>query len=291
MKSFQAVQVAFQGEPGAYSEAAALEFYPSAIPVPCASFELVFSAVASALTPLGMIPIENSLAGSIHRNYDLMLRHQLSIVGEYHLRIRHCLLALPGTRLDEIRSVHSHPQALAQCEGNLNRLGLNAVPESDTAGSARLLLESQDRSQAVIASRRAAAAYGLNILAENMEDNLTNFTRFLALSTQPFVKAKDDSQEYKTSVVFSLDNRPGVLFKALSVFALREIDLTKIESRPIPGSLWEYVFYIDFCGHAADLPCSRALDHLSELTTFQRVLGSYPRHRLEPEAGNGKLLP
>lgn len=281
-------RVSFQGESGAYSEAAIFDFFGKDVsPLPSPSFEGVFNSVNEGKANFGLVPIENSLAGSIHRNYDLMLRNNLHIIGEYHLRIKHCLMALPGVTLAEIRRVHSHPQALAQCESNLLKLNLEPIIETDTAGSARLLAERQDRQAAVLASRRAAEVYGLNILAESMEDNPNNFTRFLALSPEAFARQEQQTIEYKTSIVFSLNNRPGVLFKALSVFALRDIDLTKIESRPIPGLLWEYMFYIDFIGHTSDEVCNRALDHLSELTTYQRILGSYPRHRLQPEQETG----
>jgi prephenate dehydratase len=275
--------VAFQGEPGAYSELAALDYFGAETPtLPCASFEVVFEAVSAGKSAFGLVPVENSLAGSIHRNYDLLLRNQLAIVGEYHLRVSHCLMALPGVALEDIERVHSHPQALAQCEASLRRLDLEPVVEADTAGSARLLLARGDRQAAALASRRAAQVYGLHILADNMEDNPANFTRFLALATQPSQVEDPEAEGYKTSVVFALQNRPGALFKALSVFALRDIDLTKIESRPVPGKPWEYLFYVDFAGHAAAPVCRRALEHLNEITTFQRELGSYPRHSMQP---------
>lgn len=275
-------QIAFQGEHGAYSEAAALEYFGAqAATLPCQSFEEVFVAVSSGQATHAMLPIENSLAGSIHRNYDLLLRNELHIVGEYHFRVSHCLLALPGVKLSEIRQVHSHPQALAQCEANLARLGVEQIVASDTAGSAHWLRESGAPSAGAIASRRAAQVYGLEILIENLEDNPANYTRFLALAPQALGAPDSDQGDYKTSIVFSMPNRPGVLFKALSVFALRDIDLTKIESRPIPGKPWEYMFYIDFNGYAQAQACERALAHLEELTVFLRILGSYPRHKLE----------
>ncbi len=273
------VRVAYQGEPGAYSEQAALEFLgPNIESVPCRAFEDVFSLVSERKCQYGLIPVENSLAGSIHRNYDLMLEHDLHIIGEYNLRVRHCLLALPGVQIKDIQRVHSHPQALAQCDKNLKQLGVEFVAEADTAGSARLILTRDERHAGALASRRAADVYNLVILSENMEDNPANYTRFLALACDPGPIEGSEQSDYKTSIVFSLRNEPGALFKALSVFALRDIDLTKIESRPIQGQLWEYMFYIDFAGMAEDQNCSRALDHLAELSPYLRVLGSYQRH-------------
>ena len=276
--------IAFQGEPGAYSEQAAFEhFGPDITTLPCESFDCVYDAIICGDATHGMLPFENSLAGSIHRNYDLILRHELHIVSEYHLRVSHCLLGLSGTKVENIQNAHSHPQALAQCEHNLTSLGINRIAEKDTAGSARLVKEWNDPQLAAVASKRAADVYELEILRESLEDNPHNYTRFLALTKNPLVVADPESGDFKTSIVFSLKNIPGVLFKALSVFALREIDLTKIESRPIQGQPWEYMFYVDFAGHQAALNCSRALDHLGELAAFIRVLGSYPRHRMRTD--------
>lgn len=272
------MRIAFQGEAGAYSEAAVFEHFGSDTqPVPCESFEQVFTSVASGACDRGLIPIENSLAGSIHRNYDLLLQNSLAVVGEHHLYVHHCLIALPGVELPEIRRVISHPQALAQCDAYIRSLGqAKAEAVYDTAGSVKIVREQNDRTLAAIASRRAAELYGMQVLAEDIEDNPANITRFLVISCQPLVPGADA----KTSIVFSLKNEPGSLFKALSVFALRDIDLTKIESRPLVGKPWEYSFYIDFVGSFQQEVVSRALSHLEEYATFLRVLGSYPRHRM-----------
>ncbi|MBT3391427.1 MAG: prephenate dehydratase [Chloroflexi bacterium] len=271
--------IAFQGEPGAYSELAAFEYFGAGItPLPCASFEDAFAAVTDGTAEYGLLPIENSLAGSIHRNYDLLLESDLTIVGEYHLRVSHCLMALPGTTLADVQQVHSHPQALAQCKNRLRQMGYEPIVEADTAGSARMIKDSGDQHAAALASKRAAEVYDLHILQESMEDNPANYTRFLALTAQTASGITDG--DFKTSIVFSLQNQPGALFKALSVFALRDIDLAKIESRPIQGKPWEYMFYIDFSDHAASHSGQRALDHLGELAAYLRVLGSYPRHRV-----------
>jgi len=281
-KNLTDILISFQGELGAYSEAAALEYFPTESRTkPYHSFDDVFESIELGECSHGFIPIENSLAGSIHRNYDLMLRHNLNIVGEYHYRVKHCLMALPGVKITDITQVHSHPQALAQCEESINKLNLQPIPEYDTAGSARMLRENKNMKAAAIASKHAAQVYKLEVLAEDLEDNPLNYTRFLVISQQDTPVVGFEKPGFKTSIVFSLDNKPGSLFKALSVFALRDIDLTKIESRPIPGRPWEYSFYIDFIGLISDVVCQRALEHLQELATFLRVLGSYPRHNFE----------
>jgi len=268
------MQVAFQGEWGAYSEAAALEYFGGSIETrPCPSFDEVFEKVESGAVERGIVPVENSLGGSIHRNYDLFMRHQLHLIGEKIFRVRHCLIGLPDTSISDITLVMSHPQALAQCEHYITRLGVQREVAYDTAGAVKMLKESGRRDHAALASRRAAEVYEMQILAEGVEDDKANYTRFVVLAREPIVP----QGPAKTSIVFTLKNQPGALFKALSVFALRDLDLAKIESRPLAGTPWDYLFYLDFVGSASDENARRALDHLSEYATTLRVLGSYPR--------------
>mmetsp|Transcript_42976 Transcript_42976/g.69735 ORF Transcript_42976/g.69735 Transcript_42976/m.69735 type:complete len:310 (-) Transcript_42976:79-1008(-) len=286
-------RVAFQGEPGAYSEGAAIDIFgPHAITIPCVSFDKVFDAVESGAADRGVLPIENSLAGTIHHNYDLLLKRNLHIIGEYDFAVRHCLLVLDNVDLKDVKKVLSHPMALAQCEGYLTKLGAHREATYDTAGSAKRLRDENMRDAAAIASARAGRLYALKVLAENIEDDPKNFTRFLVLSREAVVPPP--GKPSKTSIVFSLKNMPGALFKALSVFALRDIDLTKIESRPSkPGTIvtggtsqghieqvkrWEYLFYLDFAANASDDVARNALRHLGEIASFMRVLGSYPMH-------------
>jgi prephenate dehydratase len=269
------MKVSFQGEPGAYSEQAAFNYFGDVETLPCESFDVAFDSVISGACDLALIPIENSLAGSIHQNYDLLLRHDLHIVGEYLLRVRHCLIANSGVKKEEIKKAISHPQALGQCAGYLRSHGIKTEQVYDTAGSVKMLKESGALDVAAIASKRAAELYGMQILEEGIEDNEENYTRFLAVGREAVVPKR----EAKTSIVFTLKNVPGSLFKAMSVFALRDIDLTKIESRPLQGKPWEYLFYVDFIGSIHDDVSKRALDHLGEYAMTLRVLGSYPRFK------------
>lgn len=270
------LRVAFQGERGAYSEAAAVAFFGDSVqPIPYNDFDSVFEAVATDQVDRGVLPVENSLAGSIHRNYDLLLRHELFIVGEVQIPIAHQLIALPGVSLNEIKKIYSHPQALAQCEHSISRLfpSVERVVTYDTAGSVKMIKEQNIRDGAGLASHRAAAIYGMQILQPDVQDDAENYTRFVVVAREPEIPAG----EAKTSIVFSMDNMPGSLFKSLAVFALRDIDLTKIESRPLQGKRWQYFFYIDFIASQYEERGRNALNHLREITSYLKVLGSYPR--------------
>lgn len=268
------MRTAYQGEPGAYSEAAAAEFHPGADLMPCTSFEAVFDAVKTGTSTDGVIPVENTIGGTIHRNYDLLVEHDLSIVGEVEVAVDHCLLACPGTTRDAIRRVYSHPQGLAQCEMFLRTMaGVELVATYDTAGSAKLVRDGQLTDTAAIASRRAAEVFGLDVLESGIQDYALNVTRFVVIARHPDPAVLGE----KTTIVFALPNEPGALYRALGVFAEREIDLTKLESRPIRGRAWEYMFYADLALGRHELRCARALVHLAEFAKWIRTLGSYPR--------------
>ena len=263
------MSIAYQGEPGAFSEAAALQIDGEAILVPCRSFEDVFDSVKGAPAGHGVLPIENSIGGSIHRNFDLLLEHDLPIVGEVELPVVHHLLAFANTTLDRVRRVYSHPQALAQCDRFLRTLdGVEIIATYDTAGSAKLIADQKMVDAAAIASARAAEVFGLVPLRSSIQDYEHNVTRFIVIGRRPISAETPD----KTTIVF----------------ALRGIDLTKLESRPIPNRKWEYLFYADVAAARDELPCGRALAHLAEFAPMLRVLGSYPSYKPAP-GGNAEV--
>ena len=263
------MRIAFQGEPGAYSEAAALTYSAHAEALSCKTFDDVFDAVLHKKATHGIVPMENSIGGTIHRNYDLLVDHDIPITGEVELDVVHCLQALPGTRVEEIKVVYSHPQALAQCERYLKDLGVTVEAIYDTAGGAKLVAEQKMKGAAALASRRAADVFGLEVLQEAVQDYEYNITRFFVIGGT----VGDDAN--KTTIVFALPSTPGSLFKALSVFALRDINLSKLESRPVRGRPWEYLFYVDLETRRDDLKCARALSHIGEFASWVRVLGTY----------------
>lgn len=281
--------VAFQGELGAYSEMAVRAVYPDAELLPCETFARAFEAIVDGEADRGVLPIENSLFGSVYINYDHLRRHPVSIIGEVQVRIRHQLMAPEGAGLDGIERVYSHPQALGQCRESLGMLVPQAetVPVTDTAGAARQVAEAGRENEAAIASRRAAERYGLHIIGRDIEDHPQNYTRFLVLAateeatadefTPERLPGSDSAPEFKTSIVFAhRENVPGALFKSLAVFALRDLDLYKIESRPLVGAPGRYLFYLDVHGTSSDGAVARALDNLREITTELQILGSYP---------------
>ncbi len=273
-KSVEGMMVAFQGEIGAYSEEAAFQFFGPSIQVkPCESLDDVFRAVEQGKVQFGVVPIENSLEGSISRVYDLLLDSSLRVCGETELRVVHCLIASPETRLDLIKKVYSHPQALGQCQAFLKHLDCELIPTYDTAGSVKIIKEKGITDGAAIASTRAAEIYGMQIIAKEIEDNPNNFTRFFILAKQDSPPSGND----KTSIVFSVKHRPGALYEFLKELTARNINLTKIESRPTRQKPWEYNFYLDFEGHRQDKAAQNALDNLERTSLFVKVLGSYPK--------------
>jgi len=277
------MKVAFQGEAGAFSEEAVFKLHPDSETIARSSFESVFESVSDGSADRGVIPIENSLHGSVHQNYDLLREHELRIVAEIQLRIRHNLLAIETARMETIRSVCSHPQALGQCRTFLKNewSDVEIVAVYDTAGAARMVAERCDSSRAAIASARAGEKYGLITLAEGIESNHQNYTRFLSLAraddASRILSDVDHPIPLKTSIVYAQrENIPGSLFKSLAVFALRDIDLYKIESRPLIGSPGKYLFYVDHSGSTDDEPVRNALQHLEEVAATVKVLGTYP---------------
>jgi len=274
-------RVSFQGELGAFSQVAARQLVgEDFVSVPLPTFQEVFESVASGKCHAAAVPIENTLHGSIHENYDHLLRYELPIRGETFVRIVHNLIAAPGVRFGDIKRIYSHPVALNQCRQFFEaHPHIERIPFYDTAGSVKMLMEQSLNDSAAIASAAAADIYGAKILRKSIEDDRENYTRFFLLE-RPKRTAKsarpDSNVKYKTTVVFTVRNAAGALFRCLSAFALRDLNMTKIESRPLRGKPWEYLFYLDFIGHKDDPVSRNALGHLAELADTLRVLGCYP---------------
>lgn len=275
-RGVQGIIVAFQGERGAYSEGAALQFFGHAISLkPCEMLEDLFKSVEQGEAQFGVVPIENSLEGSISRAYDLMLDSSLQVCGETEYRVSHCLIANPGVRLEDIKRVYSHPQALGQSGAYLRHMKFEIIPSYDTAGSVKMIKEKGIKDGAAVASARAAEIYGMDILAREIEDNQNNYTRFFVLGQHDSPPTGND----KTSIVFSVKHKPGALYELLKELAGRNLNLTKIESRPTRQKPWEYNFYLDFEGHREDKSAREALEKVRDFTIFLKVLGSYPKAR------------
>ena len=268
------LKVAFQGEMGAYSEVAVYKCFGAEVqPVPCKSFQEVFSRVDSGIVDYGVLPIENSIEGSVNQVYDLLLTHNLMICGEVVIKVEHCLIGNPNSNLNRLKRVYSHPQALAQCSNFLERLKCEIIPTYDTAGSVKIVKERGLIDEGAIASERAAEIYGMKILARDISNYPDNYTRFVTISKIDAPPSGND----KTSIIFSVRHAPGTLYDALGVFAKRGINLTKIESRPTRKKPWEYIFYLDFEGHRNEPKCADALKELQAKTLFVKILGSFPK--------------
>jgi prephenate dehydratase len=268
--------VAFQGEPGAYSQQACRQFFGEDVQtLPCRAFPDLFGAVYDHRASHIMLPVENSLAGTVLPAYDLLIDHDLRVQGEERVKVDHCLLAPPGTPLADIRRVISHPQALAQCAGTLNRLGIEPVTWYDTAGAARDLAQQRDPHTAALASALAGQIYGLEVLARDVQDFPHNVTRFFVLGSSDAPR-HDPS---KSSIIFTTRHEPGALHHVLGELANRGINLTKIESRPRRNLPWHYHFYVDFEGHEDDPAVREAVLGILKRTSFLKVLGSYPAWR------------
>ena len=270
--------VSFQGAHYAFSEMTTKQFFGEDVKtLPCRTFENVFDSVSSGTAKFGVVPVENSSTGSIHRNYDLLIEYDLKIVAETYFRVEQNLIATPGVKLDQIETIYSHPQALEQCRKFLSKLeGVEVIASYDTAGSVKMIRDKGLVNAAAVASKWAAEDYGMEILAHEIEDFMQNYTRFLVISREQDLYPNSD----KTSIVFAMKSIPGALFKCLSVFALRDIDLLKIESRPTPGKPFSYIFYLSFAGTMQEERSQNAIRHLGEITEFLKVLGSYPSGKL-----------
>ncbi|MFZ0522471.1 MAG: prephenate dehydratase [Candidatus Acidiferrales bacterium] len=279
MRDASNARIAFQGERGAFSEEAALKLLGADVAlVPCGTFDATFAAIREERADYVLAPMENSLAGSVHRSFDLLVESGLQIVGEVIIPIVHNLIALPGARFEELASVASHPVALAQCERFFTaHPALKRIAAEDTAGSVREIMHAGDKSRAAIASKRAAELYGAEILQEHLEDDRENYTRFflLAAGADAGLAAKDAPAPDKISLVFQLAHIPGALLRALEPFARRDINMMKIESRPVHGRPWQYRFYLDLQAAAGDREVIEALSELEKAVVELKVLGSY----------------
>jgi prephenate dehydratase len=274
------MKVAFQGELGAFSQQAIRQLLgPKATPVPCERFDQVFDALKSRGVRAVAVPVENTLHGSVHENYDLLLRHDFTVTAETSVRVIHNLIAPPGLTFRDVRSVYSHHVALNQCRDFFTaHKQITQKPFYDTAGSVKMVMRDRPEGGAAIASALAAKIYGGHILKKAIEDDRQNYTRFFLLEpagAKPRPPAGSSKKPWKTSLVFSTRNTPGALFRALAALALRDLNLVKVESRPLRGKPWEYMFYLDLIGRQDDEAVTNALRHLGELADFLRVLGTY----------------
>jgi prephenate dehydratase len=281
------MKIAFQGEPGANSHIAIVEAYPDAVPLPCATFEDALAAISSGEAELGMIPIENSIAGRVADIHHLLPASGLFIVGEWFLPIRHQFMAPRGATLADIKTVESHVHALGQCRRIIRKMGIKAIVAADTAGSARAVAERGDKSCASLASRLAADIYGLDILAEDVEDEDHNTTRFVILARDAKWAAQD-SGPLVTSFVFRVRNLPAALYKAMGGFATNGVNMTKLESYMVDGNFFATQFYADVDGHPDDRNLAFALEELKFFSREFRIVGVYPGHPFRASYGEAE---
>jgi len=269
------IKVSFQGERGAYSEAAARSFLNEEVEtIPYSTFTQVLESTINNQTNFSVLPVENSLEGSVGESYDLLYSTSLNAVGEIYYRIEHCLIG--NGKLEEIDTVYSHPQALGQCRDFIQKYNMKTVPTYDTAGSVRIIKEINKRNVSCIASKTASQIYKMPILSEKISNKLNNYTRFLVLSK----KTSKETGKDKTSIIFSITHEPGSLFRIIENFQNYKVNLTKIESRPTKSTNWEYNFYVDFEGHSENPQISKMLAEIKKETLFMKILGSYPSAKL-----------
>jgi prephenate dehydratase len=269
------IRVSFQGERGAYSEAASRAFFDEDIEtIPLPTFAEVLESTSLDKTNFSVLPVENSLEGSVGESYDLLYSTSLNAIGEYYLRIKHCLIG--SGKLEDVDTVYSHPQALGQCRNFLEKHGMKTVPTYDTAGSVKIIKDVGTKNVACIASEMASEIYKMPIITREIANNLNNYTRFLILGKQQ----KHETGKDKTSIIFSIKHEPGSLYRIIENFHRFNVNLTKIESRPNKTSAWEYNFYVDFEGHAENSKISEMIERIRKDTLFMKILGSYPSAKL-----------
>ena len=265
------IRVSFQGERGAYSEAAAKSFFNEDVKtIPFSTFTEILENTSKDITEYAVLPVENSLEGSVGESYDLLYSTDLNATGEIYHRIEHCLIGLG--KMEEVDTVYSHPQALGQCRKFIQENNMKTIPTYDTAGSVKIIQELNEKKCACIASKTAAVIYNMPIITENIADNLNNYTRFLILSKKESAETGKD----KTSIIFSIKHEPGSLYRIIENFNKNNVNLTKIESRPTKANVWEYNFHVDFEGHQKDIKVLEMLNKIKEETLFMKILGSYP---------------
>ena len=268
--------VSFQGERGAYSEAASISFFGNEIDtIPCSTFADVLKNTENDKSGYSILPIENSLAGSVGESNDLLLSTKLNAIGEIYHRIHHCLIG--NGSIGDVDTVYSHPQALGQCRQFIQENSLKTIPSYDTAGSVKIIKDLNKNNAACIASKNAAEIFDMPIIKEGIEDNVNNYTRFLVFAKEN----SDKTENSKTSIIFSVKHEAGALYKIINEFYQHKINLTKIESRPNKNTAWEYNFYVDFEGHQDDSAIKDVLQKLRDNTTFLKILGSYPIAKLD----------